>query len=747
MSNRLIDQDDPEKRAADLEHQFSESKRGVDLSQAAPPGEATARRFVAFAAPPTAKQMMKYVYLLTALATASLAAINMALLLGGSILGSERVWQDGGAVVLVAVMLLARPAYSAFQRRMYRGKKILVDVGSDDLTMHTRPGEVFSFVDAQVGRWVLPGYGGATRGTALHLRCGEHRFVLGGRDHRAANGTPLEAAPVDTVDAWMWAPDFDELLAIVCAPGRSDAHGSTPGQPTRCLLLPNPMTMFSFSFVGMFKNTATALRMSANPPLPSMAIEVGNQAISVIDLKSNAIITSASPSQVTATPAESSRWMPKMGKQTTPVLVVEIPDMEPLTIGCAEFTEPPQATWSRKTKLWNRFTWRGKVHAVPEPAFVVSDVDWLTLVEKFGLMPYLEDSAKSTAVAEGTAVTKPTRLSLARPKRKLWIYVVILAVIMFVGSQAMLSVAERITYNRQLKVNQLTADRLRQFALPFTDLRLPHGVAVDGDGNVYVTETRTNRVLKLATGSSTQTVLPFTGLDLSDGSVVDSDTAGIAVDPAGDVYVTDTGHDRVVKLANGSSTQTVLPFRNLNVPKGVAVDAAGAVYVVDYFYGRIVKLPAGSSTQTSLPKTGGGSLGDVAVDTTGTVYANAFRCSGKSSCSSRLLKLAAGSNTWTTLPSAAPSQTSVTVDITGNLYVLALGDTGGVMKLTPGSDNWTELPGAHRFVDPMGLAVDTRGNVYVTDHAGSRAPGGGSFFGLWQPKDDAEGYVVKLPAG
>jgi streptogramin lyase len=250
-------------------------------------------------------------------------------------------------------------------------------------------------------------------------------------------------------------------------------------------------------------------------------------------------------------------------------------------------------------------------------------------------------------------------------------------------------------------------------------------------------------VLKLAAGSSSQTVLPFTGLDLSDGGVIDPDTAGIAVDTAGSVYVTDSGHNRVLKLAAGSNTQSVLPFRRLSSPRGVAVDTAGTVYVVD-FEGPIVKLVAGSSSQTPLPSTGGGKVSDVAVDSAGTVYANVFGCSGKSSCSSGLLKLPAGANTWTTLPSAGRSQTSVAVDTAGTLYVITLGDSGSVMKLAPGSHQWTELPGAHRFVDPMDLAVDTHGNVYVTDHTGSREPL--ALFGIWKiGDDDAHGFVLKLP--
>ena len=63
------------------------------------------------------------------------------------------------------------------------------------------------------------------------------------------------------------------------------------------------------------------------------------------------------------------------------------------------------------------------------------------------------------------------------------------------------------------------------------------------------------------------------------------------VDSAGAVYVVDGGSN-VVKLAAGSSTQTVLPFAGLNQPTGVAVDGAGNLYVTDFQNNRVVKLPA-----------------------------------------------------------------------------------------------------------------------------------------------------------
>jgi DNA-binding beta-propeller fold protein YncE len=280
----------------------------------------------------------------------------------------------------------------------------------------------------------------------------------------------------------------------------------------------------------------------------------------------------------------------------------------------------------------------------------------VTLVEKLGLAANLEDKARAERDGDGRgstaapgARTAPVFRPAGRPRTKLWI----VGIVAFFAIPPLIWVPVSIVLGQhQQQADHVKADRERQFALPFTNLRVPHGVAVDAAGNVYVADGRTNRVLKLAAGSNTQTVLPSMGR-----------------------WVT---------------------------PHNLAVDASG------------------------------------------TVYASVDVSCGKHVCS-YVMRLSPGSNTWTRLPSAG-NEEYVAADTAGNVYVITLGDTGGVMRLAPGSSDWTQLPGAHRFVDPQGLAVDNHGNVYVTDHTGSRQPD--SLFGIWPVgNDNAQGFVLKLSTG
>jgi len=110
---------------------------------------------------------------------------------------------------------------------------------------------------------------------------------------------------------------------------------------------------------------------------------------------------------------------------------------------------------------------------------------------------------------------------------------------------------------------------------------------VDGKGGVEATAVLPDPLVQIGKAD-----LPFTvskELTPSNGPRPDvllfnalTYPSDVAVSVAGDVYITDTGNDRVLKLAVGSKEQTVLPFTNLHAPGGVAVDPAGNVYITDY---------------------------------------------------------------------------------------------------------------------------------------------------------------------
>jgi hypothetical protein len=65
------------------------------------------------------------------------------------------------------------------------------------------------------------------------------------------------------------------------------------------------------------------------------------------------------------------------------VLVVSIPGVPPLTIGCIEPSQKllPMNAW--------RFSWLGRVPHEKDPAYLVSGAGWVTLVDTFGLTPRL----------------------------------------------------------------------------------------------------------------------------------------------------------------------------------------------------------------------------------------------------------------------------------------------------------------------------------------------------------------------
>jgi hypothetical protein len=149
------------------------------------------------------------------------------------------------------------------------------------------------------------------------------------------------------------------------------------------------------------------------------------------------------------------------------------------------------------------------------------------------------------------------------------------------------------------------------------------GVAVDGNGNIYALSGGTSgTVTKLPWNAATtsygaQTIVA-TGLGLP--AITPS---GVAVDGTGNLYFTDTTNKRIVELpwignANVYGTQIVLSTgTGSSAPTGVAVDSAGNLYIADPGSQALMQLQPGGS-QTTLAT--GINAQSVGVDGSGNVY-------------------------------------------------------------------------------------------------------------------------------
>jgi len=297
-------------------------------------------------------------------------------------------------------------------------------------------------------------------------------------------------------------------------------------------------------------------------------------------------------------------------------------------------------------------------------------------------------------------------------------------------------------------------------------IQSPRGVAVGSDMTLYVTdEYNSHRIRKIGSGMvqlplNRAIVTTFAGSGTAGATNGTGTSAsfnfpgGVAADSVGNVYVSEQTGQRIRRITpagvvttlagsgtagatNGTGTNA-----SFNAPFGLTVDSAGNVYVAEIDNRRIRKITpagvvttlAGNGTNGSSDLTGTnatfGSPTAVAADSAGNIYvADQTNHRIRKITPAGVVTTIAGSTqgyangTGTNATFWYPY--GVALDSMGNLYVTDVSNQR-IRKITPagvvttfagsGSNGFADGTGTNAsFYYPQGIGVDSAGNVYVSD--------------------------------
>jgi sugar lactone lactonase YvrE len=268
----------------------------------------------------------------------------------------------------------------------------------------------------------------------------------------------------------------------------------------------------------------------------------------------------------------------------------------------------------------------------------------------------------------------------------------------------------------------------------------PSGAAFDSAGNLYFADMKNDRVRKISPDGTITTVAgngapgssgdggPAISAQLNLSSAYDR--AGVAVDPAGNVYIAESQRTTENLSGFASWIRKISPDGIIStVAAGgpdVAADSAGSVYFTDSPFTNPQYIRKILSDGTIANVTQG--AGPIAVDSAGNLY-----FPGEYSFSGYGIRKISPDGVVTTLanvPTGAPG--ALAADSNGNVHVAAYGTfsssaDGRVFKVSP-SGVVTVIagtqtagysgdggPASSAQLNPSALAVDSSGNILVVD--------------------------------
>ncbi|MGI4870115.1 MAG: hypothetical protein ACRYFX_02935 [Janthinobacterium lividum] len=356
----------------------------------------------------------------------------------------------------------------------------------------------------------------------------------------------------------------------------------------------------------------------------------------------------------------------------------------------------------------------------------------------------------------------PSSTRLARPRGRVlphWLAAALTCCLLLAGT---LPQAAAQTYTISTLAGNGTAG-FNGDGVAATSARLynPAGVAVDGSGNVYIVDQYNNRIRKVTATTGVISTVAGTGTGgfSGDGGAATNaqiqNPVGVAVDGSGNIYIADQDNQRIRKVtATTGVISTIVGTgtggfsgdggaatnAQLNNPVGVAVDGSGNVYIVDYNNNRIRKVTATTGVISTIAAALNSPTG-VAVDGSSNVYIadqNNQRIR-KVTATTGVLSTIAGTGTagfsgdgGAATSAQLKNPIGVAVDGSGNVYIadqfnhrIRKVSAAGVISTIAGtgtagfSGDGGAATSAQLYY-PAGVAVSGSGNVYIADQYNHR---------------------------
>ncbi len=241
------------------------------------------------------------------------------------------------------------------------------------------------------------------------------------------------------------------------------------------------------------------------------------------------------------------------------------------------------------------------------------------------------------------------------------------------------------------------------------------GVAVDGNGNVFVAGGFNNAVVEeiLAVNGS---IPPNPTVNFLGGRFSFGDPTGLAVDGSGNVFVADqlnrTGVEEILAAGGYTTVNVVGAGFDFGAPEGVALDGAGNVFVADRGDGAVDEiLAAGGYTTVRVLESGFAGPTSLAVDADGNVFV------GVPGIGAVMEILAVNGSipfdpTINLLSGGPYAPAAVAVDPSGNVFVTA---AGTVKEILAARGYTTAETVGSGFDNLGGITIDGSGNLYVAN--------------------------------